>query len=121
VLGGSVFASPRTGGLLGWPLVLAGAALCWWAVLAAGEMSVAAPNALLTTGPYAFSRNPMYVGWALIYAGIAFAANSLWLLVLLPFIAGYVHIVDIRKEERFLERKFGETYLAYKSRVRPYL
>jgi protein-S-isoprenylcysteine O-methyltransferase Ste14 len=84
-------------------------------------MSVAAPNALLTTGPYAFSRNPMYVGWALIYAGIAFAANSLWLLVLLPFIAGYVHIVDIRKEERFLERKFGETYLAYKSRVRPYL
>lgn len=73
---------------------------------------------IVSGGPFRFTRNPMYVGFTLIYTGISAAANALPPLLLLPVV---LHLVDrgvIRREERYLEEKFGETYLRYKRRVR---
>jgi protein-S-isoprenylcysteine O-methyltransferase Ste14 len=108
------------GHLVGWPLVLLGCALALWAVLEARQMDLSSPDGLLTGGPYAWTRNPMYVGWTLIYLGIAFAANVLWILLLLPPIAAYIHFIDVKGEEAALEKAFGERYRAYQERVPRY-
>jgi protein-S-isoprenylcysteine O-methyltransferase Ste14 len=97
---------PWLGHVIGWPLILIGISLCAWSVMEAKEMNIANPNRLLKSGPYAFSRNPMYVGWTLIYLGISFASNSFWILSLLPIVLIYIHFVDIRKEEQYLDEQF---------------
>ena len=109
------------GHLLGWPLLLLGAAISLRAALEAGEMDVSSPEMLLTKGPYAFSRNPMYTGWTVGYVGISFVSNAFWLIVLLPVVAAYMHLVDVRREEDSLEREFGEEYRSYKHKVPRYL
>lgn len=78
-------------------------------------------TALVTTGPFGFSRNPLYVSLALLYAGVAIAARSLWALLLLVVVLAVVHRGVIGREERYLERKFGVDYLRYKARVRRWL
>jgi protein-S-isoprenylcysteine O-methyltransferase Ste14 len=98
-----------------------GAFLAGWAVLTAADLDIESPTGILTTGPYAFSRNPMYVGWTLINLGIALAANNLWILLSLPVVIFYTHKFVILKEEQFLEEEFGEPYQDYKSDVRRYL
>jgi protein-S-isoprenylcysteine O-methyltransferase Ste14 len=108
------------GHIVGWPLILLGAALALWAAVEARQMDISSPDALLTGGPYARTRNPMYVGWMLIYLGIAFAANALWILILSLPVAGYIHLVDVRREEAALERAFGEPYCDYRDRVPRY-
>jgi len=116
-----IFARSLVGHLTGWPLIVLGAGIAGWAVVEAGEMDISSPHELVTTGPYAYSRNPMYVGWSLIYLGIAFVVNSLWLLALFPAVMLYSHFVDIRREEIELEREFGADYKEYRDRVRRYL
>ena len=116
-----LFQSPWIGHLIGWPLIILGIGLCAWSVIEAKEMNIAKPNQLLTTGPYARSRNPMYVGWTLIYLGISFAANSLWIIALLPVVLIYMHFIDIPKEEHLLTEQFGDEYCQYQHRVRRYL
>lgn len=76
---------------------------------------------LVTSGFYALSRNPIYVGFCLFNMGIGIASNSLW--IFLSFIPGavLVYYIAIAKEEAYLERKFGEEYLEYKRRVRRWL
>jgi len=105
---------------MGWPLIIFGIGLCTWCVIEAQEMNIANPNILLTSGPYALSRNPMYVGWALIYSGISLVINSVWLLSLLPVVIVYLHFVDIQKEEQLLIDLFGDVYRQYRRRVRRY-
>ncbi len=63
----------------------------------------------------------MYVGWSLLYLGIAFAANSVWMITLLPIIFVYTHFIDIRKEEEKLKSEFGDQYFEYQDKVRRYL
>ena len=75
-------------------------------------------TALVTGGPYRFSRNPIYLGLALIYAGIGLAANSLWTMVLLIPLLAIIRYGVIAREEAYLERKFGEKYVHYKASVR---
>jgi protein-S-isoprenylcysteine O-methyltransferase Ste14 len=106
------------GQLLGWPLIVAGAGLSLWSAAEAGEADISSPEALLTEGPYALSRNPMYLGWTLIQAGIASVSNGFWSFVLLPFVVAYTHLVEIRREEDLLEQEFGEAYREYRRRVR---
>jgi protein-S-isoprenylcysteine O-methyltransferase Ste14 len=74
--------------------------------------------ALLGSGVYRVSRNPMYVGMALLQAAIGVGAANGWILLLLPVSLAVVWATAIRHEEAYLERKFGEPYLAYKRRVR---
>ncbi len=75
-------------------------------------------TALVTDGLYRYSRNPIYVGLTLIYLGLAAAFASLGTLVLLPAVIAVLHVGVIRREERYLEGKFGAAYLDYKARVR---
>src|SRR5918997_5094086 len=75
-------------------------------------------TAIVTTGPYRLTRNPAYLGMALIYTGIALLADAPWALVPLPFVIAVIDRGVIAREERYLERKFGEEYLSYKRRAR---
>jgi len=76
---------------------------------------------LITTGLYAYSRNPIYAAFCLLSIGIGFYLNSLW--VVLSFLpsALAVYYIAIRKEEAYLTLKFGTQYLAYKDKVRRWL
>lgn len=73
---------------------------------------------LTTQGPFRYSRNPSYLALAMIYAGIASLRNSLWAMLLLPLVVMVMQREVIGREERYLERAFGEEYLAYKRQVR---
>lgn len=78
-------------------------------------------SALLTSGVFAYSRNPIYLGFILLVCGAAMYLNTLWLLLgLLPSI-WLLLILVIYKEELYLEQKFGGAYLDYKKRVRRWL
>lgn len=76
---------------------------------------------LATEGPYRFTRNPLYLSVTLIYVGISVLVNALWPVLLLPFVLLVMQHGVIKREERYLERKFGEEYLQYKARVRRWI
>jgi protein-S-isoprenylcysteine O-methyltransferase Ste14 len=78
-------------------------------------------TAIVTSGPYRFTRNPMYVGMAALYAGFALAFGVIWALAILPAVLLFIDRYVIAREERYLERKFGEEYRGYKQRVRRWI
>jgi protein-S-isoprenylcysteine O-methyltransferase Ste14 len=104
----------------GWLLILAGVGLGVWAVRATAAVDLQRPDRLIRRGPYSFSRNPMYVAWTLGYLGVALVAGAVWLLVLLPAVAAATQVGVVR-EERALERRFGDAYRRYRASVRRYL
>ena len=108
------------GQVCGWTLLLAGLWLGAWAVRAAARVDLERPNQLVDSGPYAFSRNPMYVAWTVGYLGVALVAGTAWPLLLLPVVLAVTQVVVLR-EERSLERHFGDKYRRYKTSVRRYL
>jgi protein-S-isoprenylcysteine O-methyltransferase Ste14 len=89
-------------------------------VRAAAGVDLEHPNQFLDSGPYAFSRNPMYLAWTAGYVGVALVAGTAWPLVLLPVVLVVTQLVVLR-EERSLERRFGDGYRSYKASVRRYL
>jgi protein-S-isoprenylcysteine O-methyltransferase Ste14 len=109
---------------------LAGAALavCGLVLIAMGTSRFVAagtnipPNlpttALVVDGIYERTRNPLYLGTTLIYLGLSVAAGSLWAIVLVVPLLWVINVGVIAREERYLERKFGDAYRAYKGRVR---
>jgi len=72
-------------------------------------------------GPYAFTRNPMYVGNAVSYVGIAMVMNSVWPVLLLPLVLWTLYVFVIREEEKYLGELFGDEYAAYRRRVRRWI
>jgi protein-S-isoprenylcysteine O-methyltransferase Ste14 len=74
-----------------------------------------AASVLVVVGPY--RSNPMYLGLALVYVGIAIADQSVWALVLLPVVLTIIQRRAIEPEEAFLERRFGANYVRYKENV----
>jgi protein-S-isoprenylcysteine O-methyltransferase Ste14 len=108
------------GQAVGWPLLLAGLGLATWAVRAAAEVDLEHPDQLVRGGPYAVSRNPMYVASALVYAGVALVTGVVWLLALLPGVLVATHVVVVR-EERVLDGRFGAAYRSYRRSVRRWL
>ena len=78
-------------------------------------------TAIVTTGPYRLTRNPAYLGMALTYVGIAVLSSAVWVLLPLPVVLAVIDRGVIAREERYLERKFGEEYLAYKRTVRRWI
>jgi protein-S-isoprenylcysteine O-methyltransferase Ste14 len=115
---------PRgVGRIIGWPLIGGGTLLGGWFRQtmhdADAPVRTDRPVPRLTTdGPFRFSRNPAYVALAMIYTGIAVLRNSLWAILLLPLVLLVIQREVIGREERYLERTFGEEYLDYKRRVR---
>jgi protein-S-isoprenylcysteine O-methyltransferase Ste14 len=111
---------------LGIPLVLAGSVLSFAGLgaftLARTPVIPFRPStALVTTGVYRFTRNPMYLGLTLILAGTGLSLASLGALVPLPLFVWIMEHGYIRPEERFLEEIFGSNYLRYKSEVSRWL
>jgi protein-S-isoprenylcysteine O-methyltransferase Ste14 len=78
-------------------------------------------RALVTTGIHGWSRNPIYVGMFLLYAGIGIAARSPWVLVLALPLVIILRYGVVAREEAYLERRFGDAYRDYKARVRRWL
>jgi protein-S-isoprenylcysteine O-methyltransferase Ste14 len=108
---------------LGWPLIGGGAVLNGWFLQtmreAGAPIRTDRPVPTLTTeGPFRYSRNPSYLALAIIYLGIAVLRNSLWAVLLLPVVLTVIQREVIGREERYLERTFGDEYLDYKGRVR---
>ena len=76
---------------------------------------------IISTGVYRFTRNPMYVGMALVQTGIGLAMASAWVIALVPVVLAVVYVTAVRHEEAYLEEKFGADYLSYKSVVRRWI
>ncbi len=111
------------GNAVGWPLVVAGVLLSAWAIRTMFRASedpdpYKPTNAIVATGPYALSRNPIYVSFNLVYVGIAFIVNTVWPIVFLPLGIALLYYGVIAREESYLERVFGDGYRQYKARVR---
>lgn len=109
-----------------WPgaaLVVAGALLVGWSVATLRRHRTAVnpfrpTRELVTGGPFAWSRNPIYLGFGLAYVGLGLAARSGWVLGLFPLVAAVLAIGVVRREERYLRGLFGAAYEGYCARVR---
>jgi protein-S-isoprenylcysteine O-methyltransferase Ste14 len=78
-------------------------------------------TALVVDGIYGRTRNPLYLGTTLIYLGLGVAAGSLWAIGLVVPLLWVINVGVVKREERYLERKFGDAYRAYKARVRRWI
>ena len=107
-------------------LAVLGAALIGWA-LSWFRRTGQSPNPrrpsteLVLAGPYRFMRNPMYVGLTLLTLGIGGLLARGWIALLAPLALLAVHYIAVLPEEAYLAGKFGDSYLAYKAKVRRYL
>jgi protein-S-isoprenylcysteine O-methyltransferase Ste14 len=70
-------------------------------------------TALVITGPFRYIRNPLYVAMFLMYTGLALLINTAWMIVLIAILFPLMHWGVVLREERYLERKFGEAYTRY--------
>jgi protein-S-isoprenylcysteine O-methyltransferase Ste14 len=112
--------------VLGAALIVVAIALCAWSVRKFRAVGTPVParkptSVIVRTGPYHFSRNPIYLSFSLFQLGIAIWVNSLWLLATLVGAVAIIHLVVMPREERYLERRFGAQYLDYKPSVRRWL
>ena len=78
-------------------------------------------TALVTSGPFRYSRNPIYISKALLYVGISMVANAVWPLLLLPSVLFALTRGMIEREEGYLEHRFGDQYRQYRESVSRWL
>ena len=112
-----------SGHTVGWPLVVAGVLLVVWSVRTMYRAGVDPdPNeptaTIVTTGPYALSRNPIYVSFYVVYVGIALMVNTVWPIAVLPVGIALLYYGVIARDEIYLARVFGDEFRQYKARVR---
>jgi protein-S-isoprenylcysteine O-methyltransferase Ste14 len=108
---------------LGWVLLAVFAVWNGWALLTmrrhrTGLLPGEASTTVISGGPFAWSRNPLYVGLLLASAGLALLAGSLWALLALPLEWALLRWGAVLPEEAYLSAKFGAPYDAYRGRVR---
>ena len=113
-------------GWLGALVFVLALALFAWAIVTMTKAGSNVPTNRPTTtivesGPYRFTRNPIYLGMFLGLVGVALAFDHLWLLVTLVPFALIIRYGVVAREEAYLDRKFGEVYRGYRSRVRRWL
>lgn len=119
-----IFAKPTEVTMaVGAVLALLGETLRFWGVAYAGSLtrvtgSVGAPE-VVVAGPYAYTRNPLYIGNIMMYCGVGIMSNALspWLVLVAfaYFAVQYSMIVSL--EEEFLEKEFGDVYLQFRKDV----
>lgn len=102
-------------------LLVAGFALIRWAFRTFKkhkiDKSFKAVKTLVKTGPFAHTRNPMYVSLITIYLGVSIIFNTIIPILILPFTIIFLYKHVIQKEEAYLEKLFGKEYLDYKAEV----
>jgi protein-S-isoprenylcysteine O-methyltransferase Ste14 len=101
-------------------------ALFAWAIVTMTKAGSNVPTNRPTTtivedGPYRFTRNPIYLGMFLGLIGLAIALDTLWLLMILVPFALVIRYGVVAREEAYLDRRFGDVYHGYRSRVRRWL
>ena len=106
--------------------IAAGGALAAWGVVAFRRASTTfnpfgGTTAIVAAGPYRYTRNPMYLGAASIQIGLGLVLREAWVLLMLPPVLAIVDLYVIRREETYLERKYGEAWTDYAGRVRRWL
>ncbi|MGO4589587.1 methyltransferase family protein [Paenarthrobacter sp. 2TAF44] len=111
--------------MVGSGLLVIGGGLNAWALAerdrrSTGSFDLERPEELLTSGPYAMTRHPMYVGWWLIHLGAGTLTGSSWVVVTLPVGMLMDHLGVLREEAALLEA-FGRPYAEYEKRVHRYL
>src|SRR3954447_25307511 len=109
-------------GWLGGAVVVVALALFAWAIVtitrAGSNVPTSTPTiSIVDTGPYRFTRNPIYLGMMLALVGLAIAFDSAWLLVTLVPFALVICYGVVAREDAYLERRFGEVYRRYRARV----
>jgi protein-S-isoprenylcysteine O-methyltransferase Ste14 len=112
--------------ILGWTLLSGGVLLAGWfrQTMRDADAPIRTDKpvpSLATGGPFRYTRNPGYLSLAMIYAGVAVRRNALWAILLLPAVLLVIQREVIGREERYLERTFGEEYLHYKTSVRRWI
>ena len=113
-------------GWLGATVFALALALVAWAIITITGAGSNVPTNLPTTaivesGPYRFTRNPIYLGMFLGLIGLAIAFDNLWLLMMLVPFALVIRYGVVAREEAYLDHKFGDVYRDYRSRVRRWL
>ena len=111
---------------LGGPIFVFALVLFAWSIATITRAGSNVPGTLPTTtivetGPYRFSRNPIYLAMFIGLTGLGIAFNDLWLPILLAPFALAIRYGVVAREEAYLERKFGDVYRDYRSRVRRWL
>jgi protein-S-isoprenylcysteine O-methyltransferase Ste14 len=120
-------AIPKMIGFGAGPIIIAaGIAFAAWSVglfrrARTSLIPIKPTTALVINGPYHLTRNPMYLSLLSVYVGAALMMRTLWGLLLLPLVIVAVQYLVIRKEEQYLQRKFGEAFLSYKASVRRWI
>lgn len=124
-----------------WPVPIFGHAVALWPGLALGVLGIgiaiwgrntmhaAGTNvdpslpttAVVTSGPFRLSRNPLYLALTLLYFGLTLAFNTWWGIVVLFPLLIIMHFGVVLREERYLEQEFGDEYRRYKARVARYV
>lgn len=120
------FASPKPLEWVGYIFVLTGLGFAFSAVSQFTKVDTTldphgSVSAIVTSGPYRFSRNPIYLGFVCTLIGLPLALGNYWGIVLSPVLMLVMYRLVIRHEEAYLEKKFGEHYAGYRSRVRRWL
>ena len=124
-----------------WPMPIFGGAVALWpglALVALGigiaiwgrrTMQAAGTNinpslpatTIVSSGPFRYSRNPLYLALTLLYLGLTVAFDTWWGIVVLIPVLLVMHLGVVLREERYLDQKFGESYRRYRAEVRRYL
>jgi protein-S-isoprenylcysteine O-methyltransferase Ste14 len=113
-------------GWLGASVFVLALALVAWAIVTMTRAGSNVPTNRPTTtivesGPYRFTRNPIYLGMFLSLIGLGIAFDNFWLLLMLVPFALVIRYGVVAREEAYLDRKFGDSYRGYRSRVRRWL
>ncbi|MFV1859273.1 MAG: isoprenylcysteine carboxylmethyltransferase family protein [Anaerolineales bacterium] len=121
-----ILTEARIGDVLGLLATLGSAAIAFWAfrtMLRAGEQpDPGVPTKVIVReGPFARTRNPLYLSFGIFDLGVALLLNNLWIAIALAVVIVYIDVRIVRREERYLEQQFGDEYLEYKRSVRRWL
>ena len=109
------------------PLLIVAAAALFVSAVRSFERSETSPKphkptrAIVTSGPFRYTRNPIYISFTLVQLAAALWAASGWILLLLLPVLAVIRYGVVAREERYLERKFGEEYLSYRRSVRRWM
>jgi len=120
------FAAPTPLRIAGAVFIAAAVGLFFWAVRTFAAAGTPVPGnqptvTIVRSGPYRFTRNPIYLAFSALQLGVALCASSLWTLVTLAVAVALMAGVVIPREERYLEAHFPAQYLPFKAEVRRWL